>query len=492
MAAVVDSPVNALSILALKVKENTFDLGSFLKHISIRDQVIRGQILARDLVEGAQLHKGDHVLIVGAGAAGLAVAEALLHRDCSVLIIEKGDEPLTLWRGVTDRFVGPYMYEWPSSFYGDQHFPPIAPSVLSSWPTATAASASGLTFPSADPMSADDLRKHWLNAISGWRATWGLQVQVLFRVVEGLVTQEIQNWRNDVRASRGKPTYAMQLSGTDWLSQKPTTANFAAKIVIIAAGFGREDTALPPLSGKKFWGNDSMLDRRARVTGMKPVRVAVFGGGDGALQDTLRALTQLQTPLDLLDSLRAKPVAHSALVSCMESLAAIERQHESAAPWERARPSPANPQMFATLDKACRDQAQIAASEPQLVFELLGLERSDVDEVHLVVREPYFGKAYMLNRFLVLLFEECGKKAPSKLHVHWSAELASSNQHTRSPATYDLGLTNGKTLVDINVVAIRLGLEKGSVPGQYLGLTKRDTVNRRELAELKLPFWALH
>ena len=245
------------------------------------------------------------------------------------------------------------------------------------------------------------------------------------------------------------------------------------------------------MSSEKFWANDSMLDSRAGVTGMKPVRVAIFGGGDGALQDTLRALTQLQTPLDLLNSLRGKsPAAFSALETCMESLAAIERQHEMAAPWESARPTLTNPQLLSALNNACRDQAQIAADNPQLVLELLLLERGDVEEVHLVVREPYFGKAYMLNRFLVLLFEECGKKGHSKLRVHWSTELASSNQHTRSPATYDLGLTNGTPLFDINVVAIRLGLE--NVPGQYLGLTKLDTVNRRELAELKSPFWALH
>ena len=214
MAAVVNPPVNALSILALKVKENTFDLGSYLKHISIRDQVIRAQILARDLVEGSQLNSGDGVLIVGAGAAGLAVAEALLHSGCNVLIIEKEKEPIALWNGVADRFVGPYMYEWPSSFFSNQKFPPIAPSILSSWSTATAASTSDLTFPSAHPMSADDLRQHWMKAISNWSGVWRPQLQVLVGVNgKGVVKQEIRKWRKDVRKSRGKPTYAMQVIG---------------------------------------------------------------------------------------------------------------------------------------------------------------------------------------------------------------------------------------------------------------------------------------
>src|SRR5258708_3971144 len=100
-------PVNPLSIMALKVKDNTFDLGSWLRHISVRDQIIRARLLVRDLCESSQLIDGDKILVIGAGAAGLAAAYALLEQGVQVLVVDRSPEPFSLWDQVTQRFVGP-------------------------------------------------------------------------------------------------------------------------------------------------------------------------------------------------------------------------------------------------------------------------------------------------------------------------------------------------------------------------------------------------
>jgi hypothetical protein len=487
--------INALSVLALKVKENVFDLSSNLRHISIRDQVIRAQLLVRDLCDSSQLSAEDSVLIVGAGAAGLAAAESLLEHDCHVLLAEKASEPLWLWKDVKTRFVGPHMYEWPSSFFGDQTFPATAPSVLAHWGAKAGSLASTLTFGKTHPVSVDALRSDWLDALQKWKLRWPSHLTMVVTVNGSQLLTEIQAWRQDVQATNGAPTRPINVSGQDWFSPSQINPSAAVKLVFLAAGFGTEDTALraapggPALiTGPPFWSDDKLLSPRAGLSGRHPVRVAVFGGGDGALQDTLRAVTRFDTPLDLLSTLRAAPALAAALDARLGSLASIERQEETAAVWDAARPRLASTLAPDALQAACREQAASIACDLALNRVVMQTQRADIDQVHLVVRESYFGKAYLLNRFLLLLFEECGKRLPSKLTIHWSATAVGSTRTAWSANAYNITLSSGVTLDDINVWAVRLGLDQATIPGQYLGLTKRDTANRRELAEIKLPF----
>ena len=107
--------VDSLSLLSLKVASNVFDLSSGLHHISIRDQMVRAQLAVRDLKRGDP--ELDSLLIVGAGVAGIAAAlEAEARGVRSVVVVEAAAQPFSLLRGVTERYIGPFMYEWPSSF----------------------------------------------------------------------------------------------------------------------------------------------------------------------------------------------------------------------------------------------------------------------------------------------------------------------------------------------------------------------------------------
>ncbi len=72
--------VNALPLLAYKVGPNLFDLSSQMHNVSMRDQMQRAVVLAEALVAGNQFALPDssnHVLIVGAGVAGVAAGIVL-------------------------------------------------------------------------------------------------------------------------------------------------------------------------------------------------------------------------------------------------------------------------------------------------------------------------------------------------------------------------------------------------------------------------------
>jgi len=125
--------VNALSILSLKIAPGVFDLNSGLANVSIRDQIIRASMLIRDLTAASELSKEQEVAFVGAGAAGVAGALACSDRKVRSVVLETQDRPFSTFDTVTERDVGPYMYEWPSVFHNDQRFPPPTSSVLSHW-----------------------------------------------------------------------------------------------------------------------------------------------------------------------------------------------------------------------------------------------------------------------------------------------------------------------------------------------------------------------
>ncbi len=114
--------VNALALLSLKVAPNVFDISSGQYHVSIRDQIVRAQLLVRDLCCLDDVFKS--VLVVGAGAGGAAVAVAAAAAGKKVRLIDAADAPFNLQRGTTKRFVGPFMYEWPESIHSNQSYPP--------------------------------------------------------------------------------------------------------------------------------------------------------------------------------------------------------------------------------------------------------------------------------------------------------------------------------------------------------------------------------
>lgn len=504
MASTISTPVQSLSALALKVKQNVFDVSSWLRHVSIRDQVIRARLLVRDLVEANQLSDGDEVLIIGAGAAGLSLARACSLNGVRTTVIDKNNDILSLWKGVTERYVGPYMYEWPTSFHGDQQFPPQSPSSLSHWvKPGSSLDPDALTFPQ-HPEQADRLRTSWRKLAQKW-SSGPLQILVSADATNNpSLNKAIKDWCQDVKSSKGKPSFVISIVASPWhesILNKLQSFRVMPKFIFLAAGFGDEDNKLVDQAkahchtGIQFWADDNLKKHHAGFT--RSPKIAIFGGGDGALQDTLRALVKGKHALETLGLIETSTKARDALLAVYGKLESSARQHESSVAWGVSLKSAAKDDFYLAIDKACKAAADEVLGKPDVCAALRSCIRTDIREVHLIVRENYFGKAYLLNRFLVLLFERyferCDFDQPyasyARLHIHRKHELkAFKKSVTHYGVAYSLHLMSGMTLT-VDEVVVRFGIDPTTVPGQLLGLTKKDSKNRRELAEIQLPYW---
>ena len=489
--------INALPILAYKVGPNLFDLSSQMHNVSMRDQMHRSVALAEALVEGKQFtqpNSSNQVLIVGAGVAGVSAGIVLARHGVEVLIIDSSpDAPFALQRKVTKRYVGPYMYEWPLEVFASQRLPPDPHAALAEWKTSY---DPPLGFKDADPAQPAAVAADWDAQL--WQAVQasGGKLCVQRPVNAAQANAAIVGWLAAQRlALSNRVTFAphpVTIPGASfWGPSKPLAGPFNPRFVLLAGGMGAETHALPDANGAKvkhgvpFWDNDQMLDKHCGKS--SPPRVAIFGGGDGALQDTLRALTRHDHPLKTWDLLQS-PDKLDLFAGCQQRILALEQQHAQVSIWEHFDKQRIDANK--TLDDAYCKLAKNLAQFPHVVDSVVDLLRDDVKSVRLCVREQHFSKAYALNRFLVHLFDQCiqvrGAYATAvDFQVCWDMDL---KQAVVNGAQTDLTFTSGTTLT-ADVVAVRFGADTSTLPGTWLGLTKTDTENRRELAAVPLPLF---
>lgn len=264
-----------------------FDIGGGLTPISIRDQMVRGQLLgdraAREFLSIANSRLNWQlleypVLVIGAGAAGATAAVSLLDAGFRrVVLIERSARPFMRQRGCHSRRISPTLYGWPAAnwtvnTYPDPAHPPLAP------------------FPwSFD--SADGLAIHWEKRLKDWIRVYRGALDVRPRT-----TSLALAWRP------APPVGGVVRSGhweSVWrLGPPPVVERFA--LVVLAPGFGEETSEAKTSYGglvrtKEFWDDDPFATLRTGVREwndpsrpLVPARVAISGSGDGALQDYLR------------------------------------------------------------------------------------------------------------------------------------------------------------------------------------------------------------
>ena len=498
--AVTVTPFDSLALLALKVAPKVFDLSSGQTHVSIRDQVVRGQLLVEDLCKVDP--DFQRLLVVGAGVAGVAAALAAASRGKAVWVVDAKDRPFALQFGVTERFVGPFMYEWPSDSSSNQSYPPtganwgppppFTPSWLSPVPLSADALATSLTaWLLAQQAALNSAQKSpW---IKGFPAFWmKVDPAEVAACITAFADREAENL--ELR-EKGLPTLPRRklelLNGFEtW------PGNFASKgyaqvapdYVVLAAGVGTENTLLhpgAPISGPKFWANDHL--RSGPAVGHT---IGIFGGGDGGLQDVLRAVTLHPHPLDMLDFLMLDKTVNPILSAVMDELSAIEQVSRLTSTWV------ANGKAYKLLDDQCRAITDTLATNTD-VRALVGSRlRKGTGTVHHFTKDAHFTKAYLLNRFLVHLIRACGIleggrwsgrmgyiHVPERIAVSSTKNLPSAIQ-VAHPTTLQPG-----PAITFDQIAVRYGVEEGSVPGkQMINLNARDKGQRTSLAQVPMPF----
>lgn len=104
-----------LALLQVPTHPNMFVLGSFAARVTVYSQQVRALNLIDALVSTGRIRRRSSVAIVGAGAAGLTAASALLRMGVlNVRIFESEDGVLPIQRSSRARYLHPHIYDWPA------------------------------------------------------------------------------------------------------------------------------------------------------------------------------------------------------------------------------------------------------------------------------------------------------------------------------------------------------------------------------------------
>lgn len=498
---------NTLSLLSLKCAANIFDLSSALSHVSIRDQIVRAQLLIRDIAASKVPH--EEILIIGAGVAGVTAAVEAARKGIKVTVLDVNSMPFGLQAKANDRYIGPYMYEWPAIFHQPQDFPP------KDWPKGRVPTQSFeniVSWLSDQPINGRDFAVNQTSRLKQVLNDWSGSSKPTF-----LMNVNPASIKEAILKFRSKETARFDIAGHDW-SSTPTPAGASIgsgvvvsvepRFIILAAGMGPENTFLEAkaensviakVEGPKFWNPDDLQSSPLNR------RIGIFGGGDGALQDFLRAVSVFKHPLDYIDHIRSNGEVAHLMDNEYAYLLSIEQQSRLAGTWTEDN------QYLQSLDRQCKEVAS-RLSEDCRVRRMVasglrerpedGVNESGgiIDFVYLYTRESFFGKAYLLNRFLVHLLERCrfwssGEfRSKREFQVHMETEgKPQRSSEIGQPALLKIQKVNSSGSdreVEFDVVIVRFGIEKGQIPGQQMvGISNKKKATRTTLSRIPLPFY---
>lgn len=493
--------VDSLALLSLKVAPNVFDLSSGMNHVSIRDQIVRAQLVVRDLQRGDPSLKS--LLIVGGGVAGVFAALAAADMGVSeVVVVDVADQPFSLLRGVTQRYVGPFMYEWPSPFYDDQSYPSHGDTPWNS------SSPSPLSWASTQPFKADTLATLLTQELKSRLADPYKPCPAIYLNADKFTIQtfvrtfaktEAKAARDRLQGHRRSPSAKFNHGNVvDFMTNAPASINMHPQYILLASGMGREDCQLVKtdktgeryvganFTGTRFWANDNLL-KKSTVN----KQTYIFGGGDGAMQDALRALTGRAHPLQLLRLLKKESATKTAIDGLSASLLGLDRQGRQYATWTRG------PEAYEPLDRECQTLAQKLAQKTKVRRQVVSMLRVGNGNVSLFVREPHFGKAYLLNRFLIhLIAASCQHRKPENpcrmsLSLHFCHQAVSYKKCNQHEVLIQNLTTKVNTWHSTDDIVVRYGIERGTVPGaQMIQVSDRPSKQRTTLSRVELPFVA--
>ncbi|AON53810.1 hypothetical protein [Herbaspirillum seropedicae] len=489
--------VDSLSLLSLKVAPNVFDLSSGMHHVSIRDQIVRARLVIRDLKKADITLQS--ILIVGCGVAGLAAAIAAQEAKISeILVVDSAEEPLSLFKGVTERYVGPYMYEWPSQFFGNQSFPSHSRTPWIHSP------GSPLSWTLKEPCNASYFSRLFLSSIKASLSASGAP-----KILLGVSRQAVRGFVKDFARNEGKAGLAriegrlrpsllkLQLEGMPYPSKEVSSVRIHPQYVFLAGGMGNESTKLvqrdrfqPSYSGVNFWGKKFWENDQLRSQMMVDRHVYIFGGGDGAIQDALRTLTGMKHPLEMLKHLNQDIRVKNAIDRAAPILLSMDRQGRQQTAWTHG------PVANETLDDLCRKLAVELSQRTEMCTRVANAIRPGRGQVFMFVKEGYIAKAYLLNRFLIHLIAECSNAAPRlflrkiKFAIFWQHQAW---QYSQKNGQHHVEIRDhASSSVRIHMpdeIVVRYGIEAGSVPGaQMIHLSPKRSRQRTTLARVELPF----
>jgi hypothetical protein len=329
--------------------------------------MVRAEALVEQALEAALISKDRPLLVVGAGAAGATAGIAAARKSVPTLIVDHGVIPFRLQAQCATRWIDPSQYDWPVDHYPVAQYP---------W--------AGTHPP--PPLA--------------WAGTWANQLGATWSVALARAQQQYPWLSIALRTTSIAPTATNISASGGWTMSFTTaghswTASFA--MVVWSIGFGEEVHFIPNgYVGFPFWSSDRLLLADYGVPASKKQAIVISGGGDGALQDFLRVVTNpvFRSAREIFTACNIPGWVSSSIHSA-EDRAQRAFQWGAGGRYDHA--------VLKTLHDAHAKLAQLVAQLPQVRIGLQFVLRSNVPAVSLVHGCDHFGNAYGLNRFLVLL-----------------------------------------------------------------------------------------
>lgn len=247
---------------------------------SIRDQIMRAQMLAQRLISAKELGANSHLLVLGGGACGATLALAAIKQGVHVTLLEKLDNPFSRQMQARSRWLDPSEYDWPHAHW-------LIPDM--DWKHQGKKPS-----PYALHYKADSAP----NLAAIWATTWASFAN------KGRLKPHLGELRYFPRTDASKLTFTPVHRGPDVAAievsnwEDPSGPAKVFDVIVSCIGFVDEHVSVQndagqDVHGPKFWHNDDLAEPRLGLTSTatKPIKVLISGGGDGAQQDLQRVLT---------------------------------------------------------------------------------------------------------------------------------------------------------------------------------------------------------
>jgi hypothetical protein len=368
-----------------KISPRLFSIGGRLAPISIRDQMVRGQMFVERLVEqGSPWHTPTHpLLIVGAGAAGVAAALTAVERyRIPTILADRLNTPFFPQAGAPTRWLDPTLYDFPADHWAMSTFPPRPTNYT--------------------PVQ--------------WSANWSHQLAVLWLWRLRVALHD----NSQIFSFRPYTTLAampqLDPSGDFVRCEMHTTApdtdtvlveQIDCAVALLAMGPGKEKTYIRergqpphPTRGFGFWEQDPYREQNLLpdAPGVRP-KIVITGSGDGAMQDFLRLTMRGNCPKEILRNLDIKDLP-------LQRLFSAEYRAQRVIHWGMG-PQHEHAELQALHEVHTSVVTTLLEEDKKLsgaLHEAIEAELRDPDpDIHLMYGCKHFGNCYGINRFLTLL-----------------------------------------------------------------------------------------
>lgn len=348
--------------------------------LSIRDQMLRAQLLVkRCILLGLIDDIERHLLVVGGGVAGAVAAMTAAEAGVKVMLVEKRNDLFGKQKKCF-RYLNPTEYDWPAPHWDRAIYTWCDPQAPLKW-------SEGVS---------DIIAHGWDIDFSRWLLDPNIQSRVM--IERGITVK-----KDDIKVRDEDPTVVIY--------NHPNKKQLIFGAVISCVGQGTENcSVLPSYRGYSFWGDDPY---RLPNLGLSPdiqPKVLISGGGDGALQDYIRLTTGYNaTKLYKFISSNIPPEVNENVMSLC-----IHADDKARRAWTW---SPSKQGTLGTLaweHAVLQNWHDVYKQAADIIWNNLGrdtknkLSQNVADRAKVVLIHPcnHFDYSYGLNRILVLILDK--------------------------------------------------------------------------------------